>query len=401
MADSEDKPSSTELDVRLSTSVWSGDRQLNYETGVFYPQVNIKMMHKLPSGVNLVAEGYAGQEYGLSSGRSRAALKEAYMSVKQDRALTRLGWQIVSWGRADVVNPTDNVAAYDYTLLVPSDAEQKLGVLSANVTYRLDTASVQAIWQPAFRGSQIPLPQVSGSEYVERKPEGLQDSGGVRYDVTGDHLAWSVSYFRGPSKPPNLALEPARVAQGFLDTNHPDVATYGVDLEYLAGHWLVRGEAAYNDIEGSGETLLASRESFALAVLGVERDFGDASGFLQMTYRRIFDFVDPYQAPPQLINLALANAVVNNEARESLFGLGAGFTYNTSDFRWSVSADLAYFMVNNDFALRPRIRYQLNDAVSLWAGGDYFTGVDTGQLGRLEKNTAAFIGVTISRLTQW
>ena len=179
------------------------------------------------------------------------------------------------------------------------------------------------------------------------------------------------------------------------------MATYGVDFEYLAGQWVVRGEAAYNDFEGSGTSLLASRESFALGVLGVERDFGDASAFFQMTYRRIFDFIDPYQAPPLLIDLARANAVVNDEVRESLFGVGAGFTYNTSDFRWSVSADLAYFTVNNDFAIRPRIKYQLNDVVALWAGGDYFTGMDDGQFGRLKKNTAAFIGVTMSRLSQW
>ena len=146
------------------------------------------------------------------------------------------------------------------------------------------------------------------------------------------------------------------------------MATYGVDFEYLAGQWVVRGEAAYNDFEGSGTSLLASRESFALGVLGVERDFGDVSAFLQMTYRRTFDFIDPYQAPPLLIDLAHANAVVNDEVRESLFGVGAGFTYNTSDFRWSVSADLAYFTVNNDFAIRPRIKYQLNDVVSTMGG---------------------------------
>ena len=392
--------SGRDLDVRLSTSAWSGDRRLDDGTGVSYSQVQAKLTHKLSSVVGVVVDGYAGyeQDFSAEPSRGRSALKEGYLSVKEDHLLATVGWQIISWGRADVVNPTDNVSAYDYTLLVPTDAEQKLGVPSLSLTYRLDAVSVQTIWQPAFRSSQIPLPEVSGVHYQDHEPTGLKNAGGLRVDVTGEKLAWSVSFFHGPSKQPNLALSGARMTEGVADTNHPYATTYGLDFEYLVGRWVIRGEAAYNDFVGSGRDLLASRESFALGVLGVERNFGNTSVFFQTTYRRVFDFVDPYSAPPQLLDLALANAVVNNEVRSSLFGLGAGFSYNTRDLLWHASGNLAYFPATHDFALRPRMKYQLTDVVSLWAGMDWFTGPVVGQFGRLHQNSAVFVGVTMSVL---
>ncbi|MDB5967918.1 MAG: hypothetical protein JWQ90_368 [Hydrocarboniphaga sp.] len=390
----------SELDVRVSTSVWSGNRKLDDQTGVVYPRVNVKAAHKMPSGVSLFAEGYVGDEYSLQSDKPRAqtAIRELHLGYKHGAASGRVGLQIIPWGRADVVNPTDNISAYDYTLLVPDDAEQRLGVPTASLVYRMESASLQTLWQPFFRASEIPLPPISGARYRDDKPEGLQASAGIRLDVSGEPIAWSLSYFRGPSKPPNLALAPARVAQGILDTNHPIVSTYGLDFESLAGRWVLRGEAAYNHVDGSDSDPLASRESFALGVLGVERSFGEASAFFQITYRRIFDFIDPYEMQEPFRELALANATVNAETAQSLLGFGTGFALNTSDLRWSAAADLAYFPATEDFSIRPRLRYQVSDAVSLWIGADYLRGPSTASLGRLADNTAGWLGFSVNAL---
>lgn len=136
--------------------------------------------------------------------------------------------------------------------------------------------------------------------------------------------------FHGPYKPPNLAPNLARAAQGVLDLDHPWISTYGLDFASLSGLWVLRGEAAYNRVDGSGHDPLASRESFALGVLGVKRNSGEASAFVQISYHRIFDFIDPYQTVAGSRELALANATVNAETRASLLGIGSGSALNIS-----------------------------------------------------------------------
>lgn len=232
------------------------------------------------------------------------------------------------------------------------------------------------------------------TRFVERKPDDASDAGGIRLDSSGERLSWSVSYFQGPSKRPNLAISPEQVVQGVVGLDHPMAKVYGLDFEFLSGSWVVRGEAALHDFERSGTNLLSSRESFSLAVLGVERDFGNVSAFLQGVYRRTHDFLDPDKAPELIRPFALANATVNEEAQRSLHGVGGGLNWNTSDMRWSASLDLAYLACIDDFAARPRIRYQLDDSTSVWAGADFLSGSDEGPLGRLQDNSAVFVGIS-------
>lgn len=99
--------------------------------------------------------------------------------------------------------------------------------------------------------------------------------------------------------------------------------------------------------------------------------------------------------------LAAANATVNEEAQRSLGGIGGGLSFNTSDLRWTASLDLAYLVSVDDFVARPRIRYQLDDRASIWAGADVLSGADDGPLGRLQDNAAVFVGVSYSALRSW
>ncbi len=294
-----------------------------------------------------------------------------------------------------MLNPTDNVAARDYTRLVDRDADQKLGLPMLIVQQRLaDTTTVQALWQPLFRASRVPLPAQPSARYVDDRPVMAPGSAGLRIDRSGESLSASLSWFRGPAKLPNLALSPAAVAAGRLGLDHPHTEVLGADAEAVLGTWVIRGESAWTRARGSGRDALASRESAIDTVIGIERAFGAASAFVQGTWKHIPGWVNPGSVAEPLRPLARANASFNDELHRNRGQLGTGFALNTSDLRWSLSFDAAWAPADGDWALRPRLRFHLDDRLLLFAGGDWFRGPGLGVYGRLQPSSAIFVGLT-------
>ena len=68
-------------------------------------------------------------------------LREAFVDVRLGRLDLRAGRQIIAWGRADGVNPTDNLSGQDLTLLVPDDDDRRLGTTAVRASYYVGDVS--------------------------------------------------------------------------------------------------------------------------------------------------------------------------------------------------------------------------------------------------------------------
>lgn len=387
------------LTLETTLAGWSGTRRNDDSDFVAVPRVGVDASATLPAGFStaLVADAACEQASSERDSRTQASLREAWLGWKQGASSARLGWQIVNWGRTEVLNPTDNISARDYTRLVDRDGDQKLGLPMLVVQRRLAaTASVHALWQPLFRASRVPLPAQPSARYFDDRPDSAPGSAGLRIDRSGESLSASLSWFRGPTKLPNLALSPTAAAGGRLDLEHPYTDVLGADAEAVFGVWVIRGESAWTRVRGSGHDALASRESAIDTVIGVERAFGPASAFVQAQWKHIPGWVDPDAVAEPLRPLARANASFNDELHRNRGQLGTGFALNTSDLRWSLSFDAAWAPADGGWALRPRLRFRLDDRLLLFAGGDWFRGPALGVYGRLRPSSALFAGLTRS-----
>lgn len=387
------------LSLTASLGAWSGTRRNDSADAVAVPRVAVDASATLPSGFStaLLADAAREQAHPAGDSRTQVQLREAWLGWKLGSTAARLGWQIVNWGRTDVLNPTDNASARDYTRLVDRDADQKLGLPMLAVQQRLGAdTTVQVLWQPLFRASRVPLPAQPGARYVEHRPGTSPGAAGLRIETIGETLSASLSYLRGPARLPNLALDPAAVTAGRLDLDHPHSEVIGADAEMVFGDWVVRGESAWTRVRDSGADPLVSRESALDTVLGIERAFGAASVFVQGEWKYIPGWLDPGRVPAPLLPLARGNASFNDELHKSRGQLGTGFALNTSDLRWSLSFDAAWAPADDDWALRPRLRWRVDDRVLLFAGGDWFRGPALGVYGRLRASSAVFAGVSAS-----
>ena len=387
------------LTLEASLAGWSGTRRNADADLVAVPRLGIDASAALPSGYSaaLIADAAREQTHPSDASRTQVQLREAWLGWKQGATSARLGWQIVNWGRTDVLNPTDNVSARDYTRLVDRDGDQKLGLPMLVLQQRLgSTTRVQALWQPLFRASTVPLPVQPGARYAEHRPRTAPGSAGLRIERNGESLSGALSWFRSPAKLPNLALSPAAVAGGRLDLDHPHADVLGADAEAVIGAWVLRGESAWTRVRGSGRNALASRESALDTVIGLERAFGSASAFLQGEWKYIPGWVNPASVVEPLQPLARGNASFNDELHRHRGQVGIGYALNTSDLRWSLSVDAAWAPADGDWVLRPRLRYRIDDRCQLFAGGDWFRGPALGVYGRLRPTSAMFAGVTVS-----
>src|SRR6266849_10483866 len=116
-------------------------------------------------------------------------LLEAYITAHFGQADLRIGKQIIAWGRADGINPTDNLTPRNYRVLLPLEEDQRFGTTSARLdTYLSQALTLTVFVSPYFEPDRFPLP-TTGLAVETQKPSLTLSSteGGIRLnEVSGD-----------------------------------------------------------------------------------------------------------------------------------------------------------------------------------------------------------------------
>ena len=208
--------------------------------------------------------------------RNRVYLDEAYVNLYLGDVDVRLGKQVYAWGRADGFNPTNNLAAWDFTDVLDTEDEQ-LGLVSARAVYYRGAWALEGVLAPDFAPSTLPGPHarwwpelpaaVDNPLYPAAGPPRLQ----VRYTfaeadrpdegltalqyalrLSGTVRGWDVStsWFDGFDDLPALHLTPSPdLASGATDVRVMPVyhrrRVVGADFATTVGGAGLHGEAAY------------------------------------------------------------------------------------------------------------------------------------------------------------
>jgi hypothetical protein len=144
--------------------------------------------------VELYGELKVRTELPQSPIETRVVPREAWLNVALDRWNVRAGYQIFTWGAANLYNPTDTLNPYDYTDIFDWDKE---GIPALAVTYSTPKITIEGIWMPIPDESELPAPD---SRFVEPFTSEIDNPlfpvFGVppaNYDVTVNYLDPKVS----------------------------------------------------------------------------------------------------------------------------------------------------------------------------------------------------------------
>lgn len=374
---------------------FTSSKALDSASGLLGATFQSKVLPNLTDNIDGKIELRATNSAVDGGGDSKARFLEAYLAVDFGKADLYLGKQIVAWGRADGINPTDNLTPRDYTVLLPFEEDQRFGTTAARLdVYSSDEHTVTVFATPFFEPSEVPLP-TAGRTVIEIEPANTLSNTeiGLKLNKVGEGFDWSASYFRGFSLFPSARFIDSSVGEPALELHYDRVTVLGADVAHNYGRFGFRAEIAYVDTTDAVGIDPSVRNSYLYWIAGVDRTFYENLNVnLQFFQRRIRHHHDPETiGDPLERTTALVNAVFDGQ-RDRLSD-GISFRVSNQWFNNTLEAEIfavVNFTRSNSF-WRPLVTYAFDDHWSATIGAELYRGADDTPYGSLKRNRTAFV----------
>jgi hypothetical protein len=415
----EGSPLTTGGSIRLGG--WSSSRTLDNQKDIGVPNVLLNSKYEFSENTKLVLDGWLRSERLARTSAAKGSLREAYIqSVWGDWEFIA-GRKLYLWGRADGINPTDNLSPRNYTLLTPEDTDQRLGTYSLSAKVYKGDYSFQFIAIPYFVGNTVPIPK-QGFPLSNKLQEvgGAQNNFAFKWERIGGVIDWSLSYFQGYDLNPDLGIRRIpRFLSGnesatFIDlapdltlsnpkwsesnslqtiAKHHRIHVYGGDMSTVIGKYSLRGETAYTQTADPTGKNNFIKNPFWQTVVGGDRTFLEYLNInIQYIYKRTFFVqdldrtIDPYEQ-----SIARVSQTVANQLFEHLHGASLRISYKWLHETLESEITFVGYFNRGDSFVRPKIKYAINDSTYLIIGGDYYSGPsDNSFFGLLKRNSGFF-----------
>ena len=387
------------LSGSVRASEFSKDKSFSDQTGYAVGSVWVTAAPKEFWGIRTYFDARA-QDQDLGRGGSTVSweLREGYAQTTFGKLDLRVGRQIIVWGRADKVNPTDSWSNRDFALLAPNDDDQRLGVTTLEATWNAGSYRVISLWQPEWRFPVLPIPpQPPGVALVNLAPRDPAQQWGVKLDHSGGGMDWSVSLARSLDRTPDLAVL-SEGPQGLsLGLAYRPIFVVGSDAAMPFGKFGLRAEVAYSRTENPDGTDPLTQRPNVFAVLGVERTFeGVLNINAQYLYRRTFNFVSPFLIPnPDTRLLAEQVDLLSNQLAADMQGASLRINYKAWNETLETEVAAAAWFKRGDSAIRPKVTYAFSDHLKGVIGGELYRGPRQSFFGQLNPTSTAYAELQI------
>lgn len=346
-------------------------------------------------------------------------LREAYANAYLGPLDLRLGKQIIVWGRADALNPTNNLTPFDLRIRSPIEDDRRTGNVGARAFLNFSPLRLEGVWMPLYAPSTLPavgLPAfVTFGGPVFPPPE-LQNgllAGRVHLELPAFEL--SVSYLHGGAPLPGLTLtgltfdpdNPAVRVSRTAYTHH----VVGFDFSTALGDVLaLRAEAAYRRPVEHQNRPYTPRPDLQY-VVGVDRAFGPLNVIAQYLGRTVFDWQkrngpETPLDPAVLRNMrtdfleGAATMGINQElarTNQILFQQTARVQHLiTVRLEWLAAHDTltlsALGLVNvttREWLVAPRLGWRISDRLTATLGAEIFQGPQGTLFGLIDELLSA------------
>ena len=333
---------------------------------------------------------------------NQVELKEAYAGYSSGKVDVLLGNQIVTWGRADGFNPTNNITPVDYFFLSSEPDDQKLSNLLIRIKYRINPRiDLDIVAIPIFKPSvyRYDLFDMGGyATFIESSLPGKSlknGSAAARLNIELSNVGFSLSYFRGFDPFYGFNVKGIDWSGGLPLISYTATPylknTIGADFAVPLGSWIVRGELACNITTNKGEEIYVPNPDLQY-VAGVERNLNGFNTILQYIGKYTPDFseldapvlIDPTNPLSQLqyaneliyYESAMLNRQIFHQQEKSNHAvsltISKPFAYET----WNTEITAYYNFTSEEYILRPKVSWKITDALSASAGYSYMAGPD-------------------------
>jgi hypothetical protein len=256
---------------------WTSNRNLDERANITSAGCVMNWKPKFGNDLRLGLNARAGwQDQGVADGAS-GRVREAYVDFDAEPFSLRAGRQIIAWGRADRINPTDSLSPRDFTLLVPDDEQQRNGIDALRLRYAINPElSVTAVVAKS-EAHVTPAGSLPPNLVLAEPPRDTEWA--LKLDHSGSGSDWSVSYFDGLSRAVRYRLDFTNPRSPLFRGDIERVQKLGADFAVAKGAWTLRGEIAHSRISASCAACPSDVRRVSSAVLGGDVDFAETMNF--------------------------------------------------------------------------------------------------------------------------
>lgn len=376
----------------LRSGVWEHDKTFHSPSGYWVNGIWLQARPQEIKGFRFHFDGRLQAPELTRSSYSNLDLREAYVEKSVSDFDFRFGRQIIVWGRADKVNPTDVWSVRDYTLLTPDDEDQLTGVLGGQGIWNLGNFRLIGVWMPEWRAPKLPTGSLpAGTSISDGDASDKINQWGVKLDHNGGELDWSVSYAHAIDRNPDLKMASVNGSGTHLLYNFQKTELWGFDFAKTLGSYGFRGEAAYlRTSDHTGEDPLTKNSSL-YSVFGLEKSFfSDLNLNLQYVYRHAFQWRSS-ESISNPATKALADQVdILSNQRKANFHAGT-FRANYKLFNETLESELVLFGTFSNGLIRPKVTYSFTDQFKGILGAEFYRGTPDSFFGRLRDYSSGFL----------
>ncbi len=329
--------------------------------------------------------------------------KEGFLVTHGKNLDLYMGKKIYSWGKAEGLNPTDNINRYDF-LDFPD--REKIGVLSAAVEYSMGNYSVDIVFIPFFTPSRLPgqsnrwigniegettnfdniiIPSDLSGEVHERdlpaKTLGnSQFAGRIKTTISGWDMA--LSYYRGFDSVPVVEEETIGSARHYTP-KYNRISNYGLAIATTFDKLEVHAEGAYRD------TAKGYDDDFLAYIIGGSYSWDDLGLEFIEKISLYFEFAGERITNAKDSRKRFSSTDYSRPLKRSVLG--------SLVFKFNEDVDLRiggnYNIDEYDHYIQPKLTYKFSDKLKVKIGLDIMTGHKNTFWGKWRNNDRVFTNV--------
>lgn len=317
-------------------------------------------------------------------------LREAYVDISLGAFNTRLGKQILPWGRADVYKSTDNITPQDMRYMFIDPDDMRMGNFLLNSSLQIGSSfNIQGIWIPIYSPNLLPISVFDIPENVQYRdiimPDRAFENGGgaAKIDLRTSEYDVTFSYLNAYSLQPGFAsemhiLSPTQITFDFFQQAWRQ-QVFGFDAAVAYNAWSIRCEGSYMLPEDENTASYIPNPEVQWT-LGVDRSWKALSVLFEYNWKFVLDYnglAEPLD--PRLMmdyQLALYNRLFFRQTKEFTHNIFARIAVNLFHETFEVEIPFSYNLNTEEYLIAAHMHLDLADALRLSLGVNIYHGDD-------------------------
>ncbi len=124
------------------------------ELDIVETRLKLELLSAIGENTSFKVKSYS--TYGAISGQKNWNFQEAFIDYYSDLVDVRFGKQVIAWGKADEINPTDILNPQDLSNISEEKNIRKIGLTALKTEWKLSDFILEAIWKLEYDNVKLP-----------------------------------------------------------------------------------------------------------------------------------------------------------------------------------------------------------------------------------------------------